>query len=81
MTFEDFINQERPWLQNLNQIEQYKLVWNAAIASAINKIETKNNKYYELRIEEVDFNNKTILACAESAMTYLESELRKLLTA
>ena len=47
MTFEDFINQERPWLQNLNQIEQYKLVWNAAIASAINKIETKKSFFIE----------------------------------
>ena len=35
MTFEDFINQERPWLQNLNQIEQYKLVWNAAIEASL----------------------------------------------
>lgn len=38
MTFEDFIEKERPWSKNLHQIEQYRLIWNAAIKAAQYKL-------------------------------------------
>ena len=65
MTFEDFINQERPWLQNLNQIEQYKLVWNAAISSSLNAVDV----VVKQQIDENDVH------------VYIHDGIKKLLTA
>ena len=72
MTFEDFIEKERPWSQNLHQIEQYKLVWNAAIKACITTLESGD--YYWPSV------NNTGPDRQPNRASFAEDELKKLLT-
>jgi hypothetical protein len=47
MTFEEWLEKERPWSQNLHQIEQYKLVWNAAIKAALDTVKERDYFVYQ----------------------------------
>jgi len=64
MTFAEFLEKERPWSQNLHQTEQYKLVWNAAIASSLNAVDA----VLKQNIDENDVH------------VYIYEDLKKLLT-
>jgi len=41
MTFVEWVNHERPWSNNMHQIDVYKLVWNAALGEAIDLCQAK----------------------------------------
>lgn len=41
MTFDEWVDNERPWASILHQREVYKLVWNAALEEAIDLCQAK----------------------------------------